>query len=103
MPRIEPAFDLYIKMLFAMGLVFQMPVIVVFLARMGVVTAGFMWRSTKYAILIIFIVAAIITPSGDMWNQSAMALPMIGLYLISILLAWIFGKKKKKELLEEEP
>jgi sec-independent protein translocase protein TatC len=102
MPRIEPAFDLYIKMLFAMGLVFQMPVIVVFLARMGVVTAGFMWRSTKYAILIIFIVAAIITPSGDMWNQSAMALPMIGLYLISILLAWIFGKKKKKELLEEE-
>jgi sec-independent protein translocase protein TatC len=103
MPRIEPAFDLYIKMLFAMGLVFQMPVIVVFLARMGVVTARFMWRSTKYAILIIFIVAAVITPSGDMWNQSAMALPMIGLYLISILLAWIFGKKKKKELLEEEP
>jgi sec-independent protein translocase protein TatC len=102
MPRIEPAFDLYIKMLFAMGLVFQMPVIVVFLARMGVVTAGFMWRSTKYAILIIFIVAAIITPSGDMWNQSAMALPMIGLYLISILLAWFFGKKKKKELLDEE-
>ena len=45
----------------------------------------------------------VITPSGDMWNQSAMALPMIGLYLISILLAWIFGKKKKKELLEEEP
>jgi sec-independent protein translocase protein TatC len=95
MPRIEPAFDLYIKMLFAMGLVFQMPVIVVFLARMGVVTAGFMWKHTKYAILIIFIVAAVITPSGDMWNQSAMAVPMIGLYLISILLAWIFGRKKK--------
>ena len=102
MPRIEPAFDLYIKMLLAMGLVFQMPVIVVFLARMGVVTARFMWKHTKYAILIIFIVAAVITPSGDMWNQSAMAVPMIGLYLISILLAWIFGKKKKKELLEEE-
>ena len=95
MPRIEPAFDLYIKMLLAMGLVFQMPVIVVFLARMGMVTAGFMWTHTKYAILIIFIVAAVITPSGDMWNQSAMALPMIGLYLISIILAWIFGKKKK--------
>jgi sec-independent protein translocase protein TatC len=96
MPRIEPAFDLYIKMLLAMGLVFQMPVIVVFLARMGMVTARFMWTHTKYAILIIFVVAAVITPSGDMWNQSAMALPMIALYLISIILAWVFGKKKKR-------
>jgi sec-independent protein translocase protein TatC len=102
MPRIEPAFGLYIKMMFAFGLVFQMPVIVTFLARMGVVTARFLWKHTKYAILIIFIVAAVVTPSGDMWNQSAMALPMIGLYMLSIALAWIFGKKKKKELLDEE-
>jgi sec-independent protein translocase protein TatC len=95
MPRIEPAFALYIKMILAFGLVFQMPTIVLFLARMGVVTAGFMWRHTKYAILIIFIVAAVVTPSGDMFTQTAMATPMIGLYLFSILLAWIFGKKKK--------
>jgi sec-independent protein translocase protein TatC len=79
MPRIEPAFALYIKMILAFGLVFQMPTIVLFLARMGVLTAGFMWKHTKYAILIIFIVAAVITPSGD------------------ILLAWLFGKKKKKD------
>jgi sec-independent protein translocase protein TatC len=95
MPRIEPAFALYIKMILAFGLVFQMPTIVLFLARMGVVTAGFMWRHTKYAILIIFIVAAVVTPSGDMFTQTAMATPMIGLYLFSILLAWMFGKKKK--------
>jgi len=101
MPRIEPAFDLYIKMLLAMGLVFQMPVLVTFLAWMGLVTAGFMWKHTKYAILIIFIVAAVITPSGDMWNQSAIAIPMVGLYLISIVLAWIFGRKKKSG--EDEP
>jgi sec-independent protein translocase protein TatC len=66
------------------------------MAWMGLVTAGFMWKHTKYAILIIFIVAAVITPSGDMWNQSAIAIPMIGLYLISIVLAWIFGRKKKE-------
>ena len=96
MPRIEPAFSLYIKMLLAFGLVFQMPTIVLFLARMGVVTAGFLWRQIKYAILAIFIIAAVITPSGDMFTQTAMAAPMIGLYLLSILLAWIFGKKPKR-------
>jgi len=96
MPRIEPAFSLYIKMLLAFGLVFQMPTIVLFLARMGVVTAGFLWRQIKYAILAIFIIAAVITPSGDMFTQTAMAGPMIGLYLLSILLAWAFGKKPKR-------
>jgi sec-independent protein translocase protein TatC len=102
MPRIEPAFALYIKMILAFGVVFQMPTIVLFLARMGVLTAGFMWKHTKYAILIIFIVAAVITPSGDMFTQTAMATPMIGLYLFSILLAWLFGKKKKDDGWAEE-
>src|SRR5689334_16167797 len=102
MPRIEPAFALYIKMILAFGLVFQMPTIVLFLARMGVVTAGFMWKHTKYAVLIIFIVAAVVTPSGDMFTQTAMATPMIGLYLFSIILAWAFGKKKRKDDDEDE-
>ena len=94
MPRIEPAFSLYMKMLLAFGLVFQMPTVVLFLARMGVVTARFLWRNIKYAILIIFIVAAVVTPSADMITQTAMAGPMIGLYLLSIGLAWLFGKKR---------
>jgi sec-independent protein translocase protein TatC len=97
MPRIEPAFGLYMKMLLAFGLVFQMPTVVLFLARMGMVTARFLWRNIKYAILIIFIVAAVITPSADMITQTAMAGPMILLYLISIALAWLFGKKRVTE------
>jgi sec-independent protein translocase protein TatC len=97
MPRIEPTFDLYMKMLLAFGLVFQMPTIVLFLARMGLVTAGFMWGQFKYAILVIFIVAAVVTPSGDMFTQTAMATPMIGLYILSIGLAWMFGKKRRKD------
>ena len=48
----------------------------------------------KYAILGIFIVAAVITPSPDMASQCIVAVPMIGLYLISILVAWVFGKKR---------
>jgi sec-independent protein translocase protein TatC len=95
-PRIEPVFSLYIKMILGMGLVFQMPAIVYSLARMGLVTARFLLKSFKYAILIIFIAAAVITPSGDMLTQTLFAAPMIGLYIISIAIAWLFGKKRSK-------
>jgi sec-independent protein translocase protein TatC len=95
MPRIEPTFALYMKMILAFGLVFQMPTVVLFLARMGVITARFLWRNVKYAVLIIFVVAAVLTPDGSPITQAAMAGPMILLYLLSIALAWMFGKKKE--------
>ena len=95
MPRIEPAFSLYIKMLLAFGAVFQMPTIVLFLAKMGVVTAGFLWKHTKYAFLIIVIVSAVVTPDGGGVSLVAMSLPLFLLYMISIGLAWMFGKKRK--------
>jgi sec-independent protein translocase protein TatC len=94
-PKIEPVFSLYTKMILGMGLVFQMPSIVFFLAKMGMVTARFLLRNIKYAVLIIFITAAVITPSGDMLTQTLMAAPMVGLYLISIVIAWVFGKRPK--------
>ena len=93
-PRVEPAFDLYIKMLVAMALVFQLPTVVLFLARFGLVTARMMIRYFKYAILAIFIIAAVITPSQDMASQLIVAVPMTALYVISILVAWIFGKRR---------
>ncbi len=101
LPRIGPVFDLYVKMILGMGLVFQMPAIVYVLARIGLVTARFLVRSFKYAVLGIFILAAVITPSGDMLTQTLFALPMIGLYLISILIAWIFGKRRQPKPAEE--
>ena len=94
MPRIEDSFSLYMRMLLGMAAVFQMPALVFFLARMGVVTARWMVRQFKYAVLLIFVVAAVITPSGDMASQLIVGVPMIGLYLISIAIAWAFGKKK---------
>ena len=93
MPRLEDVFDLYTKMLLGMGVVFQMPTIIMFLAKMQLVTWRFLARHFKYAVLIIFIIAAIITPSPDAVTQTIFAAPMIGLYLLGILIAWIVGPK----------
>jgi sec-independent protein translocase protein TatC len=71
-----------------------MPTLVFFLARMGVVTAGFLVRHTKYAVLIIFIIAAVISPGTDVMSQTMMAGPMLALYAISIAVAYIFQKRK---------
>jgi sec-independent protein translocase protein TatC len=96
LPTLDETFSFYVYTLLGAGVVFQMPMLVFFLARFGIVTAGFLWRHFKYAILVIFIVAAIITPSPDVVTQTAFALPMIGLYLISIGVAAAFGKKRPK-------
>ena len=97
MPRIQPAFSLYLRLTLAFGLVFQMPTIVLFLARMGMVTPRFLMKNFKYAVLGIAVIAAVATPGGDVVPQIAMAIPMIFLYGLSICLAWIFGKKKETE------
>jgi sec-independent protein translocase protein TatC len=96
MPKLEDVFGLYSKMLIGMGVVFQMPTVVFFLAKMRLVTARFLATKLKYAILIIFIVAAVITPSGDMMTQTVIAAPMLVLYVLSILVAWIVGPKGEK-------
>jgi sec-independent protein translocase protein TatC len=95
MPRIEDAFSVYMRMLLGMAVVFQMPAMVFFLARMGVVTARWMIRQFKYAVLIIVVVAAIITPSSDVASQLIVAGPMVVLYILSIGIAWLFGKKRQ--------
>jgi sec-independent protein translocase protein TatC len=94
MPRIEDAFGLYMRMIVGLAVVFQMPSLAFFLAKMGVLTARWMIKSFKYAVLVIFIVAAVITPSADMASQMIVGVPMIGLYVLSILIAWLFGKKR---------
>ncbi len=94
MPKLEDVFGLYSKMLVGMGLVFQMPTIVYFLAKMKLVTARFLLAQFKYAFLIIFIIAAVITPTGDMMTQTIFAAPMVGLYMLSIVIAWVVGPKR---------
>src|SRR5262245_42680789 len=91
MPRLDDVFGLYTKMLLGMGLVFQMPAVVFFLAKMGLVSARFLLKHFGYAVLLIFIAAAVITPGGDVATQTLFAAPMIGLYIIGIVIAWIVG------------
>jgi sec-independent protein translocase protein TatC len=97
-PRIEPAFSMYLRLVLAMGLTFELPTIVLFLARMGMITPRFMIKNFKFAILLITIAAAVLSPDGGGVGMFAMGGPVIILYIASIGLAWIFGKKRQPEL-----
>jgi len=92
-PRVEPVWSLYVKLLLAMGLIFQLPMLMFVLARFGIVSARFLLRNFKYATLIIFIIAAVVTPDASVIPQLVMGGSMIALYVISIGVVWIFGKK----------
>ncbi len=92
MPSMKEYLSFSIKFLLVFGLVFEFPVVLVLLARIGVVDAKTLARQRKYAILLIFIFAAVMTPP-DIISQVLMALPLMGLYELSILLSKIFGKK----------
>ena len=80
-----------------LGLVFQIPTITYFLARLGLVTAGTLLRVWRYAIVIIFIVAAVVSPTADIPNLLVFATPMIGLYVISIAIAWFFHRRRRSQ------
>ena len=79
MPRLSDVFGLYTKMVLATGLIFQMPTVVLFLAKMQMLTARFLIKQFKMAVLIIFIIAAVITPDGNPMGQAIMAAPNAGL------------------------
>jgi sec-independent protein translocase protein TatC len=95
LPSVKQYFSLSVKLLFAFGFVFELPVVAFFLSRMGVVTADFLKEKRRYAILLIFIIAAFLTPP-DVISQFLMAVPLMVLYEFSILIAKIAGKKKKE-------
>jgi sec-independent protein translocase protein TatC len=92
-----PYFEFITLIMLAMGLVFQMPAITYVLARIGVVSAAFLIKNWKFAIVIILIVAAVVSPTGDALNLMLFAAPMMILYVISIFVAWFFGKKRQSD------
>ena len=81
------------KLLLAFGVVFELPLVITFLARLGLVSVDFLKKNRKYALLLFFVGSAILTPP-DVVTQVLMALPLMILYEISIIGARIFGKKK---------
>ncbi len=88
-PRVEDTFELYKNTLIGMVAVFQIPTLIFVLARLGIVSAGFLWRHVRYAILVAAVAAALLTPSPDPWNQLVFAAPMIIMYLLGIVIAWL--------------
>lgn len=100
MPSVKEYFSLATRLLLAFGLVFELPVVMFFLSKMGVVTVPFLKKNRKYAILLSFIAAAILTPP-DPTTQCMMAVPLIVLYELGIFVAR-FARPAKKEEEEED-
>ncbi len=90
---IDDYFSFASLIILATGLVFETPIIIFFLARLGIVTPAFLLQKAKYAIVGSFILAAIVTPTPDMVTQTALAVPMIVLYFIGVGVAYAFAKK----------
>jgi sec-independent protein translocase protein TatC len=85
------------KILLGMGLVFEMPMLIFFLARLGLVSAGQLLRWFRWAVLAIFVIAAVITPTPDIATQTVFAVPMILLYLLGVAVAAVFGKRRDND------
>ena len=88
--------DLFLTIIVGLGIIFEMPILVFFLSLMGVVNARFMWNNLRYSILVIFIIAAIVTPTTDIMNMCIFAAPMVLLYLVSILVAYLVHPSRRK-------
>ncbi len=93
MPAVNEYFSLSLRLLLAFGVVFELPVLLVFLAKIGVVNKDFLRKNRKYALLLSFVIAAILTPTPDVVNQLFMAGPLIILYEVSIHAVGVFAKK----------
>lgn len=89
------------RLLIAFGLVFELPIVIFFLARMGIVDHKWLAKNRKFALLMAFVLGAVLTPP-DLFSQTSIALPFIVLYEVGIIVARLFGKKKVVEEAEED-
>jgi len=102
MITIEEYTQLFVTIIVGLGVVFEMPVVIFFLALMGIVSAGWMWHNIRYGILGIFVVAAIITPTPDVVNMCIFAAPMVALYVMSIAIAWRVNPNQRRKRAEKK-
>jgi len=96
LPALKAYFSFSLRLLIAFGAVFELPIVIFFLSRMGVVDHRFLRKNYKWAVLLTFVVGAIFTPP-DVLTQIMMAVPLLALFEISIWVAKIFGKKGRPE------
>jgi sec-independent protein translocase protein TatC len=93
MIKADDFFSFASTIILASGLVFETPILIFFLSRIGIVTPAFLLQKSKYAIVGSFIISAIVTPTPDWVTCVALALPMIALYYIGVLISWMFARK----------
>lgn len=98
MLRATDYFDFITLIMLAMGIIFQMPAISYVLARIGILTPGLLLRSWRISVIVILIVAAVVSPTADVINMMLFATPMMALYVVSIFIAWLFGKKRQTDV-----
>jgi sec-independent protein translocase protein TatC len=96
MVTIEDYSSFFLSIILGLGISFEMPILIFFLALFGIVSPRFLWKNIRYAILAVFLVAAIITPSPDPWTMCIYAIPMLSLYLIGIAVAWWVHPSRRK-------
>ena len=96
MVTIEDYSSFFLSVILGLGISFELPILIFFLALFGIVSPSFLWRNIRYAILAVFIVAAIICPSPDPWTMCVYAIPMLTLYLIGIGVAWWVHPARRK-------
>lgn len=96
MVTIEDYTSFFLSVILGLGISFEMPILIFFLALFGIVSPQFLWKNIRYAILAVFLVAAIITPSPDPWTMCIYAIPMLALYLIGIAVAWWVHPSRRK-------
>jgi sec-independent protein translocase protein TatC len=97
MVTIEEYSTFFLSIILGLGISFEMPILIFFLALFGIVSPRFLWKNIRYAILAVFVVAAIICPSPDPWTMCIYAIPMLALYLVGIGVAWWVHPQRRRE------
>jgi sec-independent protein translocase protein TatC len=96
MVTIEDYSGFFLSVILGLGISFELPILIFFLAMFGVVSPKFLWKNIRYAVLAVFLVAAVICPSPDPWTMCIYAVPMLALYCIGILVAWWVHPSRRK-------
>jgi sec-independent protein translocase protein TatC len=96
MVTIEEYSSFFLSIILGLGISFELPILIFFLAMFGIVSPKFLWKNMRYAVLAVFLVAAVICPSPDPWTMCIYAIPMLTLYLVGIGVAWWVHPSRRK-------